>query len=158
MRDVAIGVGVSLEICKILHIGIFSCKELLTFFQLLSDCLLRLAICRIERLVVAISTTTHPNRSVTVGTGEAGIKRNLLYLETKLLLEPRAELVVSLYHYKRTLTLLRFPSTFHVITYTPDGRSETPQRSSALNVRTSEPFAEYMFTTNVSISGVAEPK
>ena len=92
-RIVSIRVG--LKIGQILHLRILSSEELLALLQLLSDGLLCLAIVRIERLIVAVSASARADPPVAIGTGEAGIERNLLGLETELSRQPGAVVVVE---------------------------------------------------------------
>ena len=79
-----IGIGICLKVGKVFHHGIFPCKELLTFFELLTDGLVGVAVCGIEGLVVAIGTSTLSYPSVTIGTGETSIDGNLLCLAPQL--------------------------------------------------------------------------
>ena len=90
-----VGIGVSLEISQILHIRIFSAEESLTLLQLLRNRLLPVAIARVERPIVAISTTTARYSPIPIRTREPCVYRNLLNTEIrKLLPDPCSKIVV----------------------------------------------------------------
>ena len=94
----AIGIGVCLEIGKILHLGIFVGKEVLSFFQLPGDGFLSTAIVGVESLVIAIGATAVSFHSVAIGTGEAGIQRYLLYLVREVALQEERKFIVKRLH------------------------------------------------------------
>ena len=102
LRDIAslgfqfgVGIGIGLKVSQKLHVGVFTGKELLTFFQLLGHTLFRLAIRRIERLVVAIRTSTISHRTVPVRTSEASIQGNLLHLIREMCRQVGRKVIVS---------------------------------------------------------------
>ena len=59
--------------------GILTPEKLLAFLELLCDALGGLAIGWIEGLIIAEGTTASTYRAVSVGAGETGIDRYLLY-------------------------------------------------------------------------------
>ena len=84
-REFVIGVCVGLKIGNVLHVRIFAGKESDTFLQLLRDAFLRLAVGRVECLVVTIGTTAESFAPVPVGTAESGIDGYFLHLARQFL-------------------------------------------------------------------------
>ena len=92
--DGGIGVGISLEVGQILHLGVFPRKELLASLQLTGDAVLALTVGRIEGAVVAVDAATCGETAIAVGTGEARIDGNLLYTEGETAAYPRAVIII----------------------------------------------------------------
>ena len=93
--QLGIRIGIGLEISQELHVGVLAGKEELTLLQLFGHTLFRLAISRIEGLVVAIRTSAIAHRTVTIRTGETGIQGNLLYLVREMCRQVSRKVVVS---------------------------------------------------------------
>ena len=66
-----IGVGICLEVCQVLHRGVFAGEELLTLFELLGYAFGGDAVVGIECLVVAICASARADGAVAVGTCES---------------------------------------------------------------------------------------
>ena len=79
-----VSISISLKISQIFHFRIFPGKEPLSFLQLLSHRLIRMAISRVKRLVIAISTAPITYRTIPIRTSKACINGNLLHLERKV--------------------------------------------------------------------------
>ena len=78
-----VGVGVRLEICKILHGGIFPCEETFPGLQLLTDSFHVEAIGGSEGGVVAVYAAAMPDGAVTVGASRSDVDRDFLYLHAR---------------------------------------------------------------------------
>ena len=76
---------ISLKICEVLHIGIFSAEKFFTLFKLLRHTFVGLAISGIECLVIAVSASSGSYGSISIGTGKSGIDGNLLNFTGKML-------------------------------------------------------------------------
>lgn len=84
-----IRIGISLKIGQIFHFRVFTYKEPLSFFQLLSNRLSRMAIGRIKCLIITISATSVSYRAVTVRTSKSGINRIFCTLQGKCMAKSR---------------------------------------------------------------------
>ena len=89
-----ISVGVCLEVCEVLHVGVFASKELLALLELLSDGFGGDAIVGIEGLVVAIGATTCAHPTVSIGTSETCIEGDFLRLHPQLVFQPNSVFIV----------------------------------------------------------------
>jgi len=95
MVERSIGVGVSLKVSQVLHVGIFSGKKVLPLLELFGDGFLRDAVVRIECLVVAIGAATCAHPTVSIGAGEASVEGDFLRLHAQLFLQPKTIFIVS---------------------------------------------------------------
>lgn len=72
--QLAISIGICLEVGKVFHFGVFMRKEDFPLLQLLRDRLSGAAIFGIESLVVAVSAAAIAFRAVAIGASESGVE------------------------------------------------------------------------------------
>ena len=77
---VSVGIGVGLEVSKILHLRILLLKEGNPFIDLLGDTLELRGIVGTEALIIAVSTSSLAHRTIACGARESCSKRDLLHL------------------------------------------------------------------------------
>ena len=100
------GIGVSLKICEIGHVGIFTGEKFPSPSQLVGNAQRRRAVFRIEGLIVAIRTPPIALGPVAVRAAEACVDRQFLHLATEVFRKEIAVITIKFCGHGKSLILL----------------------------------------------------